>query len=61
MIVKKVSDKLKMCFGVERGNKMAYIATNDGTAESGYAHGETAEEAIENLKIQNQQNKSTIN
>jgi hypothetical protein len=56
MVVKKVSEKLAVCFGAERGKKMAYIATNDGTIESGYAHGETAEEASENLTKQNQTN-----
>jgi hypothetical protein len=53
MVVKKVSEKLASCYGTERANKMAYIATNNGTIESGYANGETAEEAIENLKKQN--------
>jgi len=53
MVVKKVSEKLAACYGVDRAKGMAYIATNDGTVESGYAHGETAEAAAANLEAKN--------
>jgi hypothetical protein len=52
VIVKKVSEKITKCYG-DRASEMSYLATNDGTIESGYAHGKTAEEAIENLTKQN--------
>lgn len=52
MVVKKVAEKLASCFG---GGKDEYIATNDGTVESGYAYGATPEEAINNLKKQSRE------
>ncbi len=52
MTVHKISEKIRMCFGSGR-EKQKYLATNNGTIESGYAYGETAPEAIKNLERSN--------
>jgi hypothetical protein len=53
MVVKKVSEKVLSCYGLEQRKDMVFLATNDGTIDSGYAFGKTEKQAVENLTKEN--------